>query len=100
VKFFLVIIPQIVTACTILHSVLPPWEIFADFPRVQKGYKVFIYTIGYVGGSARSSVPWNKSISINNPDGVNTTGVSKTTISLPVDVTTETAVKPPNQVGE
>ncbi len=94
-KFLFVVVPQIVTICTMLHSLLPPWEVLNDFPRTQKGYKVFIYTLGYVGGSARSTVPWNKAISISNPNGVNTTGVSKTTMTVPVDVITETEVKPP-----
>lgn len=42
--------------CSLLHSLLPPWEFLDDFPRAQKFYKVFIYVIGYVGINARSTV--------------------------------------------
>lgn len=87
-------ITEVVASASLLHTLLPPWEAFDDFPGVQKYYKVLIYFVGYVALNGRSSVPWNKAISINNPNGVNTTGVSKTTVSVPVDVVTETEVKP------
>ena len=52
------------TACSHLHSVLPPWEFLDDFPTVQKYYKAFIYFIGYVAANYRSSA--YKSISTQN----------------------------------
>lgn len=58
-----------VGVCTMLHTFLPPWEILDDFPTVQKYYKVLVYFVGYVAGNARSTV--YRSISINNPKGVN-----------------------------
>lgn len=47
---------QVVTACSILHTVLPPWEKLNDFPRLQTVYKRFIYVIGYVAFSGRSLI--------------------------------------------
>lgn len=80
---------------SILHTFfLPPWEFLSDFPRAQKCYKAFVYFVGFVAVSGRSTI--FKSISINNPDGVNTTGVSTTTVVVPVDVVTTTPVKPPS----
>jgi hypothetical protein len=86
---------NIVTAITfgasILHTFLPPWEFLNDFPRAQKYYKACVYVVGYVAISGRSTA--YKSLSINNPDGVNTTGTSTKTVSVPVEVTTTTPVK-------
>lgn len=48
---------------SILHTILPPWEAFSDFPSLQKYYKLFVYVVGYVAINARSTV-W-KSISVN-----------------------------------
>lgn len=45
---------QTVTICSILHTVLPPWEKLNNYPRLQKAYKLFIYIIGYVAVSGRS----------------------------------------------
>lgn len=50
------VIVHAIAICSLLHTVLPPWEIFADFPRVQKVYKVVVYTIGYVALNGRSTV--------------------------------------------
>lgn len=55
---------QAVVACSILHSILPPWDFLADFPRVQKFYKVAIYVIGYIGLNARSTI--YQSVSMKN----------------------------------
>jgi hypothetical protein len=44
-----------VTAASVLHTVLPPWEAFADYPRIQKAYKLGIYCIGYYAINARSA---------------------------------------------
>ena len=93
VTHILNIITAITFGASVLHTFLPPWDFLNDFPRAQKYYKAFVFFVGYVAISARSTV--NKSISINNPNGVNTTGVSTTTTSVPVEVTTTTEVKPP-----
>lgn len=47
---------QIVYVCTFLHNFLPPWEVFNDYPQIQKPYKVVVYVIGYGAGNARSTV--------------------------------------------
>lgn len=62
-------ITEISVTCSLLHTFLPPWDFLVDFPRVQKIYKVFIYLIGYIAISGRSSV--YKTLSIKNPEGVN-----------------------------
>lgn len=51
-----------VVVCSILHSVLPPWDFLSDFPRAQKFYKAAIYAIGYVALNARSTV-YSKTLS-------------------------------------
>lgn len=50
--------------CSLLHSLLPPWDGFGDFPRFQKYYKAFVYTVGYLGVNARSAI--HPSISTQN----------------------------------
>jgi len=50
------VIAKIVMGCALLHSFLPPWEILEDFPRTQKFYKVLVYTVGYIGLKARSTI--------------------------------------------
>jgi hypothetical protein len=45
-----------VTICSFLHTVMPPWETFNDFPRAQKVYKVIVYTVGYVALNGRSTL--------------------------------------------
>jgi len=49
---------NVVTISSHAHSLLPPWdaEPFAPFPTFQKYYRVFIYILGYVGASYRSTV--------------------------------------------
>lgn len=51
-------------AASILHSALPPWDGYNEFPTFQKYYKAFIYTLGYVGINARST--FHPTISTNN----------------------------------
>lgn len=63
------IVGDIVLGCSILHTLLPPWESFDGFPRFQPYYKVFIYIIGYIALNARSTV--HTSISTKNTKGVN-----------------------------
>lgn len=75
-----------VTACSFLHTFLPPWdwkpkfvqEGLVDFPVAQKTfyaafdnryYKLLVYTVGYIALNGRSTV-W-RYISVKNPDGPN-----------------------------
>ena len=100
VKELFHLLTTITFAASVLHTLLPPWDFLADFPTAQKYYKAFIYCVGYIAISGRSAIPYNKGISINNPDGFNTTGTSTTTVSMPIDVTTTTEVKPtPSKEG-
>lgn len=55
---------ETVFVCSLLHSFLPPWDGFADFPRFQKYYKLGVYIIGYLALSARSTV--YQSVSMKN----------------------------------
>lgn len=55
---------NVVTVCTWLHNILPPWEFLDQFPTAQKYYKLLVYLIGYAAGSARSTI-WS-SISTND----------------------------------
>lgn len=72
---FFDIATAIVTICSILHTMLPPWEALNDFPRAQKYYKLAVYVIGYLALSGRSTL--YKSISIQNPAGVNSPEVKQ-----------------------
>lgn len=47
---------QIVAVCSLLHTMLPPWELLNDYPRIQKAYKLFVYTVGWFALNARSTV--------------------------------------------
>lgn len=47
---------EVVSGASILHTILPPWEAFNDFPTVQKYYKLLIYIVGYVALNGRSTV--------------------------------------------
>lgn len=68
-----------VATCSVLHTLLPPWDWepdfvkvgLADFPRAQsvfrgafhnRWYKLLVYTVGYIALNARSTV-W-QSISV------------------------------------
>ena len=53
---------HIIVACSIAHSLLPPWDFLDQFPTAQKYYKLFIYVVGYVALNGRSTV--YKSISV------------------------------------
>lgn len=55
---------EAIVICSILHTLLPPWDFLDDFPRAQRYYKVFIYVIGYVALNARSTV--YKSVAMKN----------------------------------
>lgn len=62
---------DVIVGCSALHTFLPPWDAppFQPFPRFQKYYRVLIYIVGYIGINARSTV--YPSISVNNPNGLN-----------------------------
>lgn len=45
-----------VALCSVLHTVLPPWEAFNEFPSLQKWYKLFVYLVGYAALNGRSTV--------------------------------------------
>jgi hypothetical protein len=66
---------QLVYFTTILHNLLPPWDFLSDFPRLQKGYKLLVYVVGYAAGNGRSTF-W-RSLSTNNgrqPSPINGNG--------------------------
>jgi len=84
-KYF-IYITSVVTMCSALHSVMPPWDWdpyfvrdgLREFPSLQKlfyrifnnrWYRIFIYTIGFIALNARSTF-W-KSISTQNAKSVN-----------------------------
>lgn len=46
----------IVTVASVVHTLLPPWDAFNDFPRTQKVYKLIVYIVGYLAVNARSTV--------------------------------------------
>jgi heptaprenylglyceryl phosphate synthase len=56
---------DIVVGASVLNTFLPPWDTdaIAQFPTVQKYYRLFVYITGYVAVNARSTV--YKSISTN-----------------------------------
>lgn len=46
----------VVGVCSVLHTFLPPWEAFNDYPRIQKAYKLFVYLVGWFGVNMRSTI--------------------------------------------
>lgn len=55
---------ETVAVCSVLHTLLPPWDFLNEFPRVQKYYKLVIYVIGYLALNGRSTA--YQSISMKN----------------------------------
>lgn len=47
---------EVVTGASILHTLLPPWEVLNDFPKAQKYYKLLVYFLGYAALNGRSTV--------------------------------------------
>jgi hypothetical protein len=47
---------EVIAIASFAHTILPPWEAFNDFPRVQKYYKLFVYIVGYAALNGRSTV--------------------------------------------
>jgi hypothetical protein len=77
---------ETIAVCSMLHTVLPPWDWrpdfvtqgLAEFPLAQKmffgvfnnrWYRVAIYTIGFIALNGRSTI-W-KFISVKNPESPN-----------------------------
>ena len=65
---------RIIAICSVLHTLLPPWEVLNEFPTAQKYYKVVVYTIGYASLAGRSTV--YKSLSTK--DGAQTSKAADT----------------------
>jgi hypothetical protein len=59
----------VIAISSLLHTFLPPWDFLDPWPGVQKYYKAFVYVVGYMALSGRSTV--YKSISVSNPTGPN-----------------------------
>lgn len=57
-------VSRVVLLCSILHTLLPSWEGLSFSPKFQNGYRIFIYIIGGVAISLRSTV--HPSISTQN----------------------------------
>lgn len=47
---------EIVAGASLVHTLLPPWEAFNDFPTGQKYYKLFVFIVGYIALNGRSTV--------------------------------------------
>lgn len=77
---------ETIAFCSMLHTVLPPWDWrpdfvtqgLAEFPLAQRSfyavfnnrwYRALIYLVGYVALNGRSTI-W-KFISVKNPEGPN-----------------------------
>ena len=74
------VIPDIVVACSLLHTILPPWEFFDGFPTTQKYYKLIIYIISYIGLNGRSTV--YPTISTNSGSALSQAAVQSPTSPL------------------
>ena len=53
-----------VTVCSILYTVLPPYETFSDYPSLLKAYKLFLSILGSFAVNGRSRL--YPSLSTNN----------------------------------
>ncbi len=96
---------QTIATCSVLHSILPPWDWNPDFvklglrefPTSQKlfyalfnnrWYRVFVYIIGFAAINMRSTV-WHF-ISVSNAEGPN----ANTPASIIETITSEKVVIP------
>jgi hypothetical protein len=60
-----------VLICSILHTLLPPWENFEEWPVLQRYYKLFVFLVGYIALNARSTIYSHKiSLEKQVSDGV------------------------------
>ena len=50
------ILTEVVAGSSVVHTILPPWEAFNDFPVAQKYYKLLVYIVGYIALNGRSTV--------------------------------------------
>ena len=50
------IFTRLSVGCSILYSVLPPFEVWSDFPSAQKYYKLLLAFVGGIAINARSKV--------------------------------------------
>ena len=79
---------SVIAVSSFLHTLLPPWEVFNDFPRVQKVYKVLIYTVGYLALNARSTLYQNISApkQVAAAEAKATEAASTTTVKADVQI--------------
>jgi hypothetical protein len=70
---------SMIGVASLLHTFLPPWDVpaIAQFPRFQKGYRLFIYFVGYLAINARSRI-WS---SISTDNGNRQSDIVKQTIN-------------------
>ena len=47
---------RVVAASSVAHIFLPPYDVFNDFPRFQKYYKLLVAVVGYLALNARGKV--------------------------------------------
>jgi hypothetical protein len=47
---------QIVVGASILHVILPPYDVFNDFPTLQKYYKLFVAIVAWLALNVRTKV--------------------------------------------
>lgn len=56
VEHITVWVTGVIAVCSLLHTVLPPWEIFNDYPSIQKWYKLMVIIIGALALNGRSRI--------------------------------------------
>jgi hypothetical protein len=47
---------QIIVGASILHAILPPYDVLNDFPNAQKYYKLLLAIVAYVALNVRTKV--------------------------------------------
>lgn len=50
------IVLRVIVVSSVVHIFLPPYDVFNDFPRFQKYYKLFVAVVGYVALNARGKL--------------------------------------------
>ena len=56
VTVFLGWVSNLIAICSVLHLILPSYEIFDDFPTFKKYYKIVVLIIGGIALNRRESV--------------------------------------------
>ena len=51
-----VVVSNLISICSMLHILLPPYETFNDYPRMQKYYKLIVLIIGNIALNKRGDV--------------------------------------------